>query len=170
MRVMTHCGWGGTVNRIPMKAHHPLTGVEPKKRVWRLSRPWVLVEVASFSLPLRTTAYKTEIRKCPLRYPRKNLGVFFFATFLQLHRSSGVRQDWNCSSASVLPISLRACRNCAIVRSSSSTGKTCARRSASAKNSSIRLAAAQASIISCNSSLLSFSTFAARRSASSRRL
>jgi hypothetical protein len=32
MRVLTHCGWGGTINRVPMKAHHPLTAVEPKKK------------------------------------------------------------------------------------------------------------------------------------------
>jgi len=77
--------------------------------------------------------------------------------------TSGARHASNRSNASVLPTRARACLRRCIVRTRWSSGKSRARRLASAKNSLSRFAAAQASMIWSSSSLSSFSALAARR-------
>ena len=91
-------------------------------------------------------------RNAPIDTPR-SIWVILSLDFDRFHRSSGARHASNRSSASVLQISPRAQRSRSIGRSRCSSGKSCAQRSASAKNSSSRFAAAQASMISSNPSL-----------------
>jgi len=93
----------------------------------------------------------------------------FCYSLANYYRSSGAFQDWKRSSASVLPISLRARCSRSIVCTCRSSGKSSNLCSASAKNSSSRFDVAHIPMISSSSSLLSLRAFAARLSASSRR-
>ncbi len=123
------------------------------------SHPNVLKNIRSRSLKVKT---------CPHRCPQIG-SADSPARFRPILSSSGARHASNRSSASVLSIRAHARRSRSIVRSRFSSGKSCARRSASAKNASSRLASDQASMTWSSSSLLSFRAFAARRASSSRR-
>jgi hypothetical protein len=82
----------------------------------------------------------------PKDAPRSNR-LNLQSDFGQFHRSSGARHASNCSSASVLQIRARARQSRSIVCSRSSSGKSCALRSASAKNASSPFVSDQSSMI-----------------------